>query len=88
MAELTTELHARTSELQSLQLSSDAALQDLTAAANADREAAAMATDAAAARQEQLDADLARCRASAEQELQRRVSAEQTAKQHAEVCLL
>ena len=87
VADLTAELHARALELKHQQLSSEAALQDQTAAAHAERQAAAAATAAAVARQEQLDAELTRCRAAAEQELRLRVSAEETLKQHTEVPL-
>jgi len=88
VADLTMDLNARNLELQGLQLSSEAALRDQTAAAHAERQAAAAANAAAVARLEQVDAELTRCRAAAEQELRLRLSAEQTSKQHAEVHLL
>lgn len=84
VAGLTAVLHTRTLELQSLQLSCGTAMHELTRAAHAERQAAAAATAAAAAGQEQLEAELAGHRGAAEQELQRRVAAEEALEQHAE----
>ena len=88
VADLTTDLHAQRLELQGLQRTSEAALRDQTAAAHAERQAAAAATAAASARQEQLTAELTRCRAAAEQELRLRLAAEETLKQRTEVLRL
>ena len=79
---LTSELHLRIEELQSLQRSSTASAEALRAAAEVERQGTAAELAAVVARQQQLNAELTECRTHAEQERLRRTAAEGTLQQH------